>query len=768
MRDASFVLAVVCWGLLPGFALARVLRVDWSGAERVAGAAGLSLAVVAAAAYATEIAGLPMAPALVAAVVVAGLGLVLAASRVLDRGRPSAGPPDPPDWCSPPSPRWLPWLVLLLPIVVFAQLEPMRVAGPMLPPTLYDGLDHANWFRLILETRSVNPAEVLAPPLNADGTPTYYPWGLHAWLALVAGTSSLDPVAVFNRGLVAVSAVLPLSVYVFAARFTGAGWPAMAAATLSLMFWWLPYQAWGWGGHALVAGAVAALPVCRLSLDAVRDRRLVAVLAAGVCGLGLLVLHPSQAFGALIICATVTLVLAAGRAARWRDAAPFALALAAASVAMALGDAAWEPVRAFMQKARDVAALMGPDPRFDWPVALYLRPDGPMPAAARVGLGVLYVLGGVFAIRRPALRPLVALHVVVSLMIPLAARHTWFTSLWYHAPERIWYLQYAALPVLGALGIAGLFELAGRLARSRLDLRRREAWLWPAAVIAFMAAFHQDYAAAGANFLWRYAHRSPPMTLTDRRALPDYAWIAEHVPRGEVLFNAAADWGISMPFTGHRTVFWSGGYALDPVTNWHLLQDLLDRGDSYTSQAAREIDALGLRYIYAARVDPRLETGGRKALRLEPLAASAALERVYASPTASVFRIRDDGSVRLGLADSDLIRFAGFYGREQHAGRSWRWTNGDARVRISPGDPAAAVCFVRLLGPDPDGYDIRLDGAPVAFTERGHRVPFAPGQPAFELEILSPVSVPADTGGSDERALGVQVYDVTLDCGGAG
>lgn len=767
MDEASFAFALLFWALAPGLAVAGALGLPWTGVERVAAAAGLSIAVVAAAAHGAELAGLPVTPPAVAAVTFAACAFVLVVRRRAGAGAADSIATALPPSCPPPSPRWAPWLVLILPLVVVRQLEPIWSGGLLLPPTLHDGLDHANWFRLILETHSVSPSEVLAPPLHPDGSATYYPWGLHAWLALVAGSTTLEPMTVFLRALVAVSAVMPLSVYVFAAWFTGRGWPAMAAATLSLLFWWLPYQTWGWGGYALLAGAVAALPVSRLALDAVRSRRAIAMLFAGGCGAGLLVVHPSQALGALLICATVSVTLAAGRAGAWRDTLPFLLAVAATAGLFAFGGSLWEPLQAFLDRARSVSANAVRDPAFDWPSGVYASAVWQLSDAGGAWLGALYVIGALVALRHAVLRALVAVHVVFSLMISVAALETWLTSLWYHSPERIWYLQYACLPVLGAIGFAGVFQIADWITRSRLDLRGRQALLWPAALLAFMAAFHGHYAGRGDNFLWFFANRSRPMMPTDQRLLEDFRWMQEHIPEGEVVFNASADWGLPLPFTGRRTVFWSGGYAIDPSTNWTRLLELLNRGEPHTSYAARELDAMGLRYVYALAADPRLAIDGRVPLSATTLETSAALERLYASQTAAVFRVRHDTGERLGLASSERIEFIeGFWGAERSPTRSWRWTNGSGRIRILPDRPAPGACFVRLLGPEPDAYTVRLDGATLPVTPRGHQLPPDASASGVELEIVSEASNPVETGtGTDDRLLGIRVFDIILDCG---
>lgn len=630
MADASFVAAFAIWTAGPGLLALWALGVRWSGIERVAAAGGLSIAIVSAASYTASAAGLPVTPTMVGGLVLAACALIALARR---RWPARAEPVDPAPiaWCPAPRPPWIPWLVLLAPVVVVWQLEPLWSTGILVPPTLYDGLDHANWFRLILETRSVAPSTVMAPPLNPDGTATFYPWGLHAWLALQAGSTSLDPMTTFWRGLIGVSALIPLSVFVFTARFTGRGWPALAATALSLVFWWLPYQAWGWGGYALLAGAVAALPVCRLALDASRTDDRVAIFAAAAAGGGLLLVHPSQAVSALLICVVVTVTLAAGAAGRWRDTVPFVAALGVMCAALVFGSSAWAPLQAFLERARAVGDTLAGDPRYAWPGAVYAGMIWHLPDAGRVALTALYAIGAVVSLRHAALRPIVVLHLVFSLMIPLAEHQTWLTAFWYHAPERIWYLQYVCLPMLGALGLAGTFQFVDWILRRRGALLARQALVWPLVLVVFLGSIEDEFTRRADNFVGFFGYRARPIIPTDPGLLEDFAWIEANVPAGEVLFNASADWGLSLPFTGHRTVFWSGGYAIDPAMTWHQFQERLNLGDPYSSFAARELARLGVRHVYAAVVDPRLAIDGREPLSIGALQNTASLEALYTS-----------------------------------------------------------------------------------------------------------------------------------------
>jgi hypothetical protein len=751
----TLVLSVAVWGLAPGLALLAAVRVPWSAPERAAAAPGLSLALVAIAAYLADAVSLPVAPAGVLLVVVGICVLAAVLYRAFDAGRlpePAAGPaPFPGPW-----PNWAPWLVWLLPILVVRMLEPVLDLA-LLPPTLHDGLDHANWFRLIYETRAVDPSVVMAPPLAADGSPVIYPWGSHAWLALVAHTTTMEPAAVLMQGAMLISAAAPLSVYAFASLFVGRGWPAIGTAAFSLMFWWLPFQPWGWGGYPLLAGAVAALPLSRLALVAVERLSVAALLGAALCGLGVVTIHPSQAFVALIVATVVSVGLAASREMSWRAALVLIVALAAACGVLASGVSYWPPLAAFLERARGVGAAMTHDPRYRWPGGLALDAVLQFPPARRTGFVMLWAAGTIVALFYRRTRPLVALHLVFSALVPAAKSLSWLTSLWYHAPERIWYSQFANLPILAALPVAAAIAL---LTRRTQGAARWQAFGWLIALGTAAQFMYAPYAAWASGRVYLFAARNAQLTLTDDRRLADFAWIRKNVPRDQVLMNAPADWGISLPFTGLRTVFWSGGAALDPVIEWHHIAANIHRGGDAASQAAADLHHMGLRYVFVAHgLDPRMEVNNRLRFDGGMLAGTPGFAPLYTSPTARVLAIQDDGGVALGLDDSERLQFvAGFYGRERLVRHVWRWTNGAGRLRIrtTPGKD----CYLRIFGPPVDGYELRAEGATLVHTSRGHRIP-PQADGSVDVEILSKSTPPAPR---DPRRLGVLVRNVALGC----
>jgi hypothetical protein len=247
--------------------------------------------------------------------------------------------------------------------------------------------------------------------------------------------------------------------------------------------------------------------------------------------------------------------------------------------------------------------------------------------------------------------------------------------------------------------------------------------------------------------------------------LADYAWMRANIPRGELIFNAPADWGLSLPFTGHRTVFWSGGFAVNPSVVWNDYVALMRRGDPFTSRAAAELSAQGIHYVYAARLSPALEEGGRLPLDTSVLRDAAALEVIYESPTAMVLRIDNVAPMMVGLRDSERVRFEGFYRIESIGSSEWRWTAGRGLVFFNAAGMAGQQCFVRVLGPNPDEIDVRYHGARLEYTGRGYRILRDPADgAAVNIEILSAThTIP---GSADERVLGVKVTNIGFVCGG--
>jgi Family of unknown function (DUF6541) len=702
----SLWLALALWGLLPGYLLVRALGLGWSHVETLCAAPGLSLGAVSAAAYLSELAQARVSPLGVLPALVVIIALVHGLRSRFGPARAKIAPTR--------DPAWVPWLVLAAPVAVFVMLGPMRTV-PVLPPTLHDGLDHARYFRAILDHQSLDRFVLALPPFYVDGTPLFYPWGFHAWLALVGGTTSVAPMQAFSGGLLFVSCAIPLSVYAFTSRFLDRGFPSVASAWLMLFVWELPFEIWRWGGYALLAGAVALLPLARVSLSALS--RPAPFFATALVAVGVLLIHPSQAMGALLIAAAVALCLAATRALPRRTALLWIGAVILVALGLSLGPRLWQPLREFAERAHRQGDLVMNQPVWDWPLGVYGRPI--RPNDGRLWVFALAAFGGLVSLRKPEGRVFLVLHVLGSLMILLAHKQTWLTMLFYHEPERIWYLQFACLPALAALG---LDTVVGVVCRAKYALARRGV-VWPA-----LAAF--GFAVLGVPFYpratgWLHHYARARLSFTDHRVLRDFDWVSHNVPAGETIFNAPADYGLGMPFTGRRFLFWPGGFTVAGEIDWRLVLRAFNRPEQNFPIGLGFLQNVGIHYVFAARY-----ADDRAPLYRESLDENPALARVYRSETASVYRIRRFWVHYFGIERSREMELDGFYPLEEKKNPDWRdvtteyrWTNGLGRVTVRrPENPGDACRFV-VSGPGIAPYRVFLNGTELGRTRFGFVMP---------------------------------------------
>ncbi|HKO93449.1 MAG TPA: hypothetical protein VJU61_19985, partial [Polyangiaceae bacterium] len=169
-----------------------------------------------------------------------------------------------------------------------------------------------------------------------------------------------------------------------------------------------------------------------------------------------------------------------------------------------------------------------------------------------------------------------------------------------------------------------------------------------------------------------------------------------------------------------------------------------------------------------ARALPRLEPGSQHELSIR-------------SPTFTVKKSKNPRGVRVKAItvecrDELLLRAtrrlsvatasSGFHGLERTSdGREYRWTNGHGRLSFETTAAEAGLpCEVRVEPESHQPYELWLDGKLLGAGPR-QRLPASERKAMHELEIRSATSVPADTAGTDDRALGVTVESVTLDCG---
>ncbi|MBW2453094.1 MAG: hypothetical protein JRI68_01210 [Deltaproteobacteria bacterium] len=752
--EVSYWLAWIALGVAPGWALLRASGMAWPRTEVLAAAPGVSIVAVAAAAYLAEGVGAPVNPWWV-------MWLLLGAAAALYAGR---------RWRKVP-PRWVPgesthepwccWLVFLTPVVLFLLLSTLRELV-ILPPTVDDGVHHATWARLIYERETLSPAALYAPPVS-ESEPVLYPWGVHAWIALLARWASLEWIEVYWRSVLLLGSTIPLSVYVLASRVLPRGWFSVAAAGCSLLFFWIPFQPYLWGGMSLLAGTGCALPVARLALDAVVARRLSPLALAAGLGFGLLAVHPSQALGALWVATLLALAQRHEGRTSWRVPAIFGGGLLAVGLAFVVGATRWRPLAQFLSQAENTALQKGTEPAavLGWLADLWF---GRGPSA--VMLGVLCAAGVVTAVARPTARVGLWLHGGLLLLAPLALGRTWLTALWYHDLERLWYLQLAALPLLAATGLWGLGTLIARLARRPLAGWTQVEAAWPVG-LALVAGISHPYFA-------QIALRLEParrFMASDRSYLEDFAWMDAHLPTDGLVLNAPGDWGLVLPFTGRQLAFANCQVRRSVAEHFWAFLAVQNVG-SYDDVAHRRLRALGVGYVYAGYFRRfAVATRGGPLLDSEALDRNPGLERVYQSRTAQVYRVREQLAVEypqthVSLGQDSPARFEGFHPVEGPASRPIRWTRGKATVHVPfsllPADEDCSL-VLGLRRPRDFPVAVRWNGQRLRSVVEGiYAIPMQ----VHALEIRSPTFVPRELDDrlKDGRSLGVKLRGVSLEC----
>jgi Family of unknown function (DUF6541) len=748
MGPVSLIVALAVWGLLPGVLLWRALDRSLVWPEVLAAAPGSSLALMATASYLTSFVGLGVSPLGVLPATVLLLGAVyLLAWRYPTTCGVSAQP-------ARNDARWVPWLAFGAPIAVFLLLAPMREI-PVFAPTLHDGLDHARYFRLIVDTQSLDRLRVMAPPFYADHTPSFYPWGLHAWLALVAQTTKLSPMQVFTPGLVFVSCAVPLGVYSLSARFLGPGWISIAASWMTIFVWELPFEPWRWGGYAFLAGAVALLPVLRISLAAFL--RPAAFFAAAVTSVGVLAIHPSQAWALLLFVsvagALLVIIGELPRSAAW---APLALVALFALVGT-LGPRFSPPLAEFVVRAHRQAEIVRGQAPWQWPLGVYgifiRASDG------RVWVFALAVLGAVASIRDRRGRVFVALHAVLSLMLLLAPKQTWLTLLFYHEPERVGYLECVCIPALAALGLDVAARFVPWALRDGEAFYARRTVLFPTLLMSLLALFGRRHFERGVKRLTIYARG--PLSVTDHRILADFEAVAARVPEGEVVFNTPYDAGVGMPFTGRRFVYCPYGSTLLARTDWPTISKALNRPDRNFPIGIALLREEGIHYVFA----PLVGDDNARHYAAE-LAKNPALSQIHRSDTAVLFRVRRSFVRALGPGTSRDVALSGFYGVENSiapgaddVAKTFRRTTGDAHVRVLHLDPQGSRCrfAVAALGSEP--YQVLLNGDELRRIAFGFQIPEVKlGEQVLDFEIRSPTTTASKRGPLGLRVTAIFVY----------
>jgi hypothetical protein len=475
------------------------------------------------------------------------------------------------------------------------------------------------------------------------------PPGFHAVSALVTLLSGLPTYRSTILVLCAAAAALAFSLYALLRGWNVARWPAAAGAAGALFLARNPQFFLQWGGAPMLAAVVVAFLLLRdaLRLPEPCDARFLArtaFLAAGT-----LLLHPLAAVSLLYVLAAAAAVpiltgrgsfvrFAANGAATGALAALFALPFFvsiphAVPANLGLWARGWfreETRRAVLLERRFLPGGRLEAGAATWPffLAVYLgvlptvllfagltkrwwkeRGEATIVATAIVAVCLLLFAGGLgeFLPLWPALYPTrTAAWLAVPLAVALAALA---------APL-------ARLPRAAMVFVA--LDLAAAFAYEGWQLRRLE----------FGTAFYEDAKegrtsalriaahemAGGAFWIATLAHDNSSLSPND---LVAFAWIRERTPAQAVFANNLGDGGGLLPAAAHRKIF-------NPHFYWFF-----DEPEMAAWRAKTPLD-----YVYVgARPSP---TWPRR-FRAEELERDPAMEEVFRSGAARVFRIKDPG-----------------------------------------------------------------------------------------------------------------------------
>ena len=243
-------------------------------------------------------------------------------------------------------------------------------------------------------------------------------------------------------------------------------------------------------------------------------------------------------------------------------------------------------------------------------------------------------------------------------------------------------------------------------------------------------------------------------------------------PNGIVLFAAADPMGLAAQL------------AL-PLQFIHGRDALLLLGDADPTRLGRLIqgwEAAG-RQVYVV-ADDSVQSFAPAGITFAPAGAARldlpTLEAPFDRPptewltyrtSVDVFEVTDKvASAAVTLGQGDALNLAGgWYGREGEEGATFRWTNGDASLRV-PWPANAGRLAVRMgsVGPNTTPVDVSVNGTSigridVAPSVADYRLPL-PGKLAASgtaiVRLTSPTFTP---GGADTRRLGVIVSRVAIE-----
>jgi hypothetical protein len=609
---ARFALAYVALAIVPGYAVATLLRPRAPRSERLALAIPCAYSLVAITGLATALLHVPFG---LVAYAVPALPITLAGAHAVRRARPRR---------AATGEHW--WL--LAAGAVLAELSAaILVYGHHITPTGWDVATHVSWTHLITQSH-------VYPHIGADGG-GFYPPAFHALSALLLSAAPMAAYRAVFFNVVASSVMLPLALFSYTRIATGSSRLGGLAAVASLAFEPLPFFVLAEGLYPFIASQLF-IPALAIALpDGLGrgDRRASAL--AALLGIGLFYTHSTEFCSAGLLALAVVPGLL-------RNVRSWARALGYGAVIAAAWGAAAVPVLAAVHRTVATGAatevrlkqLYVPLPHVnlqrvlnEYMYYVYEHTFSYVLLIAVVGIGWCLV-------RRRMIGLVAAQAILFAIFVDsntynvlrqfYTLSHPW--GLW----QRLTATHYWFTLPLAAIGIDVVARSIGRLlSRKRLALVALIAspavvfgLLPPVAVITARAAAYADLRAVA--------------TPADLGAL---TWLARHAAPGSVavndgdtghggIYDIPGDAGLWMQILGGpRPLFPSNSAGPGTLDDeFYVLRHIAD--DPLPSRAARFITQYHVRYVFYGA---RIRVMATRHLNLPRLLADPYLHLVYSS-----------------------------------------------------------------------------------------------------------------------------------------
>jgi hypothetical protein len=638
--------------VLPGVAVASLLRLRLRSLTTWAAIPAFSIATVFVIAEVVDLVGLPFNVATVSVGVIA-LGLLAFVRRREPRG---AGMFDDATCSRAEAPaedavaRRIALGMLVLAIAVGILIWFRGVDGHDLVPPQIDASNHGFFVARVLDTSSVDVSKIVVS--DASGThavASFYPLAMHASTATAVRLTDADigrVLLVFD--VVFASVVLPLGMFVLARSFAPrfplvAGFTSVAAASFSLF----PYASIGYGDVPLIVG-MALVPITVVVItralivddDDARKRLPVAQLSAAALTLfTALAVHSSQV---PLILALVTLVVFEWA---WRHGS-FAMVARAVPRALVAGGAAlalFAPTltRLATGVSERSSVTLTTHQRLGIALGRLVTLQPPQAATRQSLLAVLAFVGAAMWLwrRRPAWVAGYALVLGLTLLVwvsngPLSRL---LGVPWYRSSVRLNFNQ--AFFVSFFAGVALGFAVDA-LVRRRDGNARSTLWIAAlSALIVFAAAIGYDGQRSSVSLLRRSFTVDARVTPA---SLAAFTWLHQHSGNDDVIVNDInTDGSLWMyafrhlqPLFAIKPIFSDRAAAGDWNDRLYLLDHLDELGTN--SRADTFATRYRARWVY---FDETVFGLFHHRLRLDALMRNKNLQLVFERGTVHVFRI---------------------------------------------------------------------------------------------------------------------------------